>query len=79
MKNKFTVSITKGTGIQTVSGEGTYSPGDTVTVYADMYYGYVFDRWTKSSSTVSTSAAYTFTMPSGNLSLTAKAKLDKDN
>lgn len=75
-KTQFTVSISKGTGIRTASGAGTYTAGDTVTVYVDVSSGYVFDRWTSNGSTVSTTETYTFTMPKKNVSLTAKAIQD---
>ena len=77
-KTQFTVSITKGTGIYRVNGSGTYTAGDTVTVYAEPKSGYIFDKWTKgsSSSAVCTTETYTFTMPKANVSLTARAIQD---
>lgn len=72
-KNAYSVSISKGYGISTVSGEGTYTAGDTVTVYAETLPDYWFDAWMEGSSVKSTDNAYTFTMPKRNVSLTAKA------
>ena len=74
---QYTVSITKGSGIRSVTGAGSsFKAGDTVTVYADVSSGYVFDCWTLNGSTVCTTQTYTFTMPDKNVSLTAKAVRD---
>lgn len=67
---RYTLSLTKGTGISSVSGAGTYAGGTSVTVTATPSSGYNFKQWTKGSSAASTSASYTFNL-TGNTSLTA--------
>ncbi len=44
-----------------VSGAGTYEPGDTVTVVAKTNAGYNFVNWTEFGYAVSTDATYSFT------------------
>jgi len=44
-----------------VSGDGTYSHGDIVTLTATPNNGYGFVNWTKGGTVVSTDATYTFT------------------
>ena len=75
-KNEYTVSITKGTGISSVGGNGKYTVGDTVTVYANVTSGYRFDRWIQNGNTKCYEITYTFTMPDKDVSLTAKAVKD---
>lgn len=54
----------------TVSGAGTYTVGNSVTVKATPNSGYTFKGWQKNGTTVSTSASYTFTA-SESVTLTA--------
>lgn len=54
----------------TVSGGGTYSEGQSVTVHATPTAGYRFVNWTEGASVVSTNADYSFTA-SQNRNLTA--------
>ena len=70
-RNSYTVSLTKGTGIATVSGAGTYKYKASVTINATMNTGYSWSKWTgdKASSTRN----YTFDMPANNVSNTANA------
>lgn len=46
----------------TVSGGGTYTYGQSCTVYATANSGYTFANWTENGSVVSSSASYTFTL-----------------
>ncbi len=54
----------------TVSGGGSYSKGESVTITASPNSGYTFSHWLEGSSTVSTSSSYKFTL-NANRSLTA--------
>jgi hypothetical protein len=58
----------------TVSGAGTFAEGSSVTVAATPTGSHSFVNWTQSGKVVSTSASYTFTMPSANVTLTAHFK-----
>ena len=64
-RNKYTVTLTKGTGIASVSGAGTYYYGASVTVGYTLSTGYNFSRWS------GTYTASSFTMPASNVSMTA--------
>jgi len=55
----------------TVSGGGTYNEGTAVTVTAAAYAGYSFVKWTESSTEVSTSASYNFSLGTTDRTLTA--------
>ena len=71
-----TVTLTKGNGIDSVTGAGTYTIGSSVTISADTSPGYTFSKWTNSSGTqISTSNPYTFNM-SNNVSYTANATIN---
>lgn len=72
--NKYTVSITKGTGISTVTGEGTYNYGENVTITATASTGYTWSKWTGGKE--STSSSLTFTMPASNITITANATIN---
>ena len=54
-----------------VSGGGNHASGDSATLIATANPGYVFSKWTEGSTTVSTSASFTFTV-TGNRTLVAK-------
>jgi hypothetical protein len=58
----------------TVSGAGTFAEGSSVTVTATPNGSRSFVNWTQNAKVVSTSASYTFTMPSANVTLTAHFK-----
>jgi hypothetical protein len=58
----------------TVSGAGTFAEGSSVAVTATPNGSHSFVNWTQSGKVVSTSASYTFTMPSANVALTAHFK-----
>ena len=55
----------------TVSGGGTFAEGSSVTVTATPTGSHSFVNWTQNTKVVSTSANYTFTMPSANVTLVA--------
>ena len=69
--SKYTVTLNKEKGIDTVSGAGSYGVGQSVTINATLKTGYQWSKWTgnKASSTKN----YTFTMPSSNVTNTANA------
>lgn len=72
--NKYTVTLSKGQGIDSVSGAGTYTYGQTVTIDATVNTNYNWSQWNVLSGTVSgtlTNQKLTFTMPAGNVSLRA--------
>ena len=62
------------TSYGTVSGAGTFAEGSSVTVTATPTGSHSFVNWTQNTKVVSTSASYTFTMPSANVTLTAHFK-----
>ena len=74
--NPHTVTVTAGSDIASVSGGGTYSYGDSVTVSAVLGsavgYTYSFLGWYDGSTKVSSSASYTFTLDDADVSLTAR-------
>jgi hypothetical protein len=57
-----------------VSGGGTFAEGSSHTVTATPTAGHSFVNWTQSTKVVSTSASYTFSMPSANVTLVAHFK-----
>ena len=68
----YTLTVTsKNTTYGTVTGGGTYSQGESVTVKATAKSGYKFAGWMNGTSTVSSNETYTFTMPGNNYSLQA--------
>jgi hypothetical protein len=76
-RDSYVVALSKGTGIASVSGAGTYEYGASVTLGATMNNGYDWVNWTKTGTTTQVSAtnAYNFTMPAGALDYTANAKV----
>ena len=64
-RNQYTVTVNKGTGIASVSGAGTYYYGATVNLGYSLIAGYHFSSWTGTYSISS------FTMPAGNVTMTA--------
>lgn len=69
--NSYNLSTINGSGINSISGSGSYQHGSSVTVSASVSAGHHFTGW---SGTYSSSAnPYTFTMPAGNVTLTANA------
>jgi hypothetical protein len=61
-------------GFDVISGGGTFAEGSSHTVNATPKGSHSFVNWTQSGRVVSTSASYTFTMPSANAALTAHFK-----
>ena len=60
----------------TVTGGGTYSFGESVTVIADPSPGYDFICWVSDGDTVSYDSEYTFVMPNHNVSLSAHFQIE---
>ena len=76
VQSEYKVTLVKGEGILSVSGSGSYAPGTSVTVKCTLKEGYTFHSWASSDSGLlkgSASQTYTFTMPEGDVKLTAKA------
>ena len=67
--NSFKLTINKGSGIDTVIGEGTYKYGATVNASCTMLEGYDFDFWTGNIT------ESPFTMPDHDVIMQANAKL----
>ncbi|WP_031420564.1 InlB B-repeat-containing protein [Lachnoclostridium phytofermentans] len=70
-RKKYTVSVSAGTGIESVSGGGSYYYGATSTVDAAVKTGYTWKNW--SGTYTSISKRYSFTVV-GNIALTANAE-----
>ena len=70
----YSVSLTKGTGIASVTGAGNYITGAVVSINATVSDGYTWSKWTRTSggTQVSTERAYSATI-SGDWSYTANA------
>ena len=77
-RNKYTVTLEKGAGIENVNGAESYYYGATVTVNAEVKPGYTWNKWTSNSQKVSesTNKEYTITMPAEDITLTAGAKIN---
>ncbi|MHB8130980.1 MAG: InlB B-repeat-containing protein [Mobilitalea sp.] len=70
-RKKYTVNVSAGTGIESVSGGGSYYYGATSTVDASVKIGYTWKNW--SGTYTSISKRYSFTVV-GNVALTANAE-----
>lgn len=68
----YNVTLHEGTGIESVSGAGTYRVGQTVTISAAVKEGYHWLNWTGSFS--ADAQTYTFQMPEQDVDLTANAE-----
>ena len=68
-RNSYTVTLTAGTGIASVSGDGTYQYGASVTISAAVSNGYAWDKWSDGN----TEQNRTFSMDAENMTLTAQA------
>ena len=73
-ENTHSVTLSKGTGIQSVSGAGDYTPGVSVTINAVVKNGYHWTGWTGTYET--DTKQYTFAMPAQNVSMTANAQIN---
>ncbi|MCI8961482.1 MAG: hypothetical protein HFJ18_00955, partial [Clostridia bacterium] len=73
-RQSYTVSLNKGTGINTVTGGGSYLYGANVTINATLLPGYSWKNWTGTHQVASRS--HSFTMPAGNVTDTANATID---
>ncbi len=76
-RNKYTVTLNRGTGISSVSGAGTYYYGQSVTINATVSSGYSWSKWSGTHST--TTKQYSFSMPAYNVTDTANATSDSVN
>lgn len=70
-RNSYTVTLNKGTGVDTVTGADTYQYGETVTINAMVSDGYAWSKWSDGN----TNQERTFTMGAEKISLTAQAKV----
>ena len=73
-ENAYQVTLQKGTGIQSVSGAGSYTMGQSVTINATLATGYHWKGWTGTYQT--TTKRYTFSMPGQDVSMTASAEIN---
>lgn len=69
----YTVALTKGAGIESVSGDGIYLAGSSVPVSATLMANTVFSGWSNGGNTVSGASFYTIPNLSGDVTLTASA------
>ena len=74
-RNKYSVITTKGTGISSVTASSNAFYGASVSVNATVTGGYHFAKWASGTTLLgdSTSNPYVFTMPAGDVNLTAQA------
>ncbi len=70
-RKKYTVSVSAGTGIESVSGEGIYYYGATSTVDAAVKTGYTWKNWNGTYTSIN--KRYSFIVV-GNVALTANAE-----
>ncbi len=74
--NYYTLTATAGTGVTSVTGDGAYLGGASVSVDAVVANGYTWEKWTSGTESTpagSTIKKYSFTMPSSAIKLTASA------
>ena len=73
-ENAYQVTLQKGTGVQSVSGAGSYTMGQSVTINATLATGY---HWKGLTGTYETDTKqYTFSMPMQDVSMTADAEIN---
>ena len=73
-ENAYQVTLQKGTGVQSVSGAGSYTMGQRVTINATLATGYHWKGWTGTYET--DTKQYTFSMPMQDVSMTADAEIN---
>lgn len=71
VQNNYNVTLNTGTGIASVTGAGSYTVGQTVTINATPMTGYLWSKWSGSYNT--TTKKYSFTMPNNDVTITANA------
>ena len=82
-RHLYNVTLNAGTGIEKTTGGGSYRYGQSVTIDAAVKEGYHWLNWTGNytggsggDQTVDTKK-FTFTMPAGNVTMTANAEANK--
>ena len=82
-RHLYNVTLNAGTGIEKTIGAGPYRYGQSVTIDANVKEGYHWLKWTgnytggsSGDQTVDTKK-FTFTMPAGNVTMTASAEANK--
>ena len=82
-RHLYNVTLNTGTGIEKTIGAGPYRYGQSVTIDANVKEGYHWLNWTgnytggsSGDQTVDTKK-FTFTMPAGNVTMTASAEANK--
>lgn len=82
-RHLYNVTLNAGTGIEKTTGGGPYRYGQSVTIDANVKEGYHWLKWTgnytggsSGDQTVDTKK-FTFTMPAGNVTMTASAEANK--
>ncbi|MDD6058495.1 MAG: InlB B-repeat-containing protein [Clostridiales bacterium] len=71
-KERYTVTLQEGTGIERVSGDGTYAKGEQVSLDAVVKPGYHWTEWTGTYQT--RAKKYAFQMPAQDVVMTANAE-----
>ncbi len=69
--NQYDVELTKGTGIKTVTGSGSYDYDSEVTINATLKSGYLWSGWT--GDYTSSTKKYKFDLPAKDVTLKANA------
>ena len=77
-RNKYTVTLEKGVGIESTEGAESYYYGATVTINAEVKPGYTWSKWTSNSEKIqeSTDKEYTIIIPAENVTLTANTTVN---
>lgn len=73
-ENAYQVTLQKGNGVQSVSGAGSYTIGQSVKIDAVLATGYHWKGWTGTYET--DAKQYTFSMPMQDVSMTAAAEIN---
>ena len=77
-RKEYTLTLSSGTGIASVSGSGTYRYGQSVSIDATVSSGYAWSKWSVTSGTTPSTftagtKSQTIVMGGGNVTLTASA------